>query len=327
MTAMTRETAPLTPGRVRSVAPLVAFALLAAPAFAPPPALAQPKERIAVFSVGLDLVKVTVAVEDKAGRNVRDLSASDFVVREDGQAQAAQVFARAFDPGEDADLALDLAILFDTSESMLEVLKLSQQAATRFLESIPRARDLLVAFFDQDIRISRYENEQQQGLFSQIHATESGGNTALYDAIAACLSRLSGTQGRHAMVLFTDGDDTFSRIGQPELLRLVRSSAVTIYPILVTSEARGKSAAKEARMFLEQLAQATGGRVLVPRGASDLGNVYKTILEDLEGQYVIGYVSDNAVQDGKFRKLKIEVKRKDVKVRHRQGYYAPVAGR
>lgn len=304
------------------VAVLVAAALLA-----PQAALAQGRERIAVFSVGLDLVKVTVAVEDKAGRNVRDLMSVDFVIREDGKMQAPQVFGRAFDAGDDENLALDLAILFDTSESMLAVLKLSQQAATRFLESVPRARDLLVAFFDQDIRISRYQSEQQQGLFSQIHETASGGNTALYDAIAACLSRLSGAQGRHAMVLFTDGDDTFSRIGQGELLRLARSNAVTIYPILMTSEARGKSAAKEARMFLEQLAQATGGRVLVPKGPGDLANVYKTILEDLEGQYVIGYVSDNAVQDGKFRKLKIEVQRKGLKVRHREGYYAPVAGR
>jgi VWFA-related protein len=80
-------------------------------------------------------------------------------------------------------------------------------------------------------------------------------------------------------------------------------------------------------MFLDQLAQDTGGRVLVPKGAGDLANVYKTILEDLEGQYVVGYVSGNATQDGKFRKLKIEVQRKDLKVRHREGYYAPVAGR
>jgi hypothetical protein len=134
MTSMTRKQDVQTSDRRRArlFAGVIALAL-AGSVWWPALALAQSKERIAVFSVGLDLVKVTVTVEDKGGRNVRDLSADEFVIREDGQVQSPQVFARAFDPGEDADLALDLAVLFDTSESMLDVLKLSQQAATRFL--------------------------------------------------------------------------------------------------------------------------------------------------------------------------------------------------
>jgi Ca-activated chloride channel family protein len=302
-----------------------AYALASALALVAGSALgaAADRQRVAVFGVDLDVVKVTVSVEDKAGRNVRDLTREDFVIRENGRVQHPQVFARAFDAGHDENLALDLAVLFDTSESMLDVLKLSQRAATRFLEGIPRARDLLVVFFDQDIRISRYQSEQQQGLFNQIHTLESGGNTALRDAIAACLSRLASGQGRHAMVLFTDGDDTFSRIGYGELMRLVRSSAVTVYPVLISGETRGKDAARMARAFVGSLADVTGGRVFAPKSTARLSEVYQTILEDLEGQYVIGYVSANSSRDGKFRKLKIKVKRKGLKVRHRQGYYAP----
>jgi VWFA-related protein len=288
---------------------------------------AEPKGRIAVFSAGVEVVKVTVSVEDQARHNVKDLAVEDFVLREDNRPQKIQVFGRAFDPGEDENLALDLAILFDTSESMITVLKLSQQAATRFLESIPHARDLLVVFFDQDLRISRYQSERQQGLFNQILSTESGGNTALRDAIAACLSRLSGSRGRHAMVLFTDGEDTFSRIGPEALTRLVRSSSVLIYPIALPGQARNKDSAMQARAFLDQLAELTGGRVFTPSGAGDLPGVYQTILNDLEGQYVIGYVPANTAQDGKYRKIKIEVNRKGVRIRHREGYYAPKASR
>jgi hypothetical protein len=35
-------------------------------------------------------------------------------------------------------------------------------------------------------------------------------------------------------------------------------------------------------------------------------------------------VSSNPAQDGRFRKLKVELKRPGLKVRHRPGYYAPV---
>jgi hypothetical protein len=56
-------------------------------------------------------------------------------------------------------------------------------------------------------------------------------------------------------------------------------------------------------------------------------SVYRTILEDLEGQYVLGYVSDNTAQDGKYRRIRIQVDRKRLNVRHREGCCAPSASR
>lgn len=287
-------------------------------------AAAAPRNRMAVFSAGLEMVKVPVAVEERGGASVRDLTAEDFVLNEGGKPQKIQLFARAFDTGQDENLALNLAILFDTSESMLEVLKLSQQAATRFLQSVPRARDLLVAFFDQDIRISRYQSEQQQGLFSQINRAQSRGNTALRDAIAASLSRLTGGPGRFAMVVFSDGEDTFSRISRASLMRLVRSSPVTIYPIMLAGKSINPESAGQARALMNELAELSGGRIFSVTKAGDLPDVYRMIQEDLEGQYVLGFVSSDARQDGGYRKLKVEVKRKDVRLRHREGYYAPM---
>ena len=221
----------------------IAAALLLLPVYAG----AESRGRIAVFSAGLEMVKVPVAVEDHNGHSVRDLTAEDFVLNESGKPQKIQLFARAFDTGPNENLALDLAILFDTSESMLDVLKLSRQAALSFLESVPRAHELLVAFFDQDIRISRYQSAQQQALLKQIQGAQSRGNTALRDAIATGLSRVRAGPGRFAMVVFSDGEDTFSRISHAELMRQVRSSAVTIYPIMFAGKPSIRSRALERR--------------------------------------------------------------------------------
>ena len=116
-------------------------------------------QRTPVFRAGLDLVNVTVTVRDGQGGLVSDLAAEDFVVREDGRPQALEIFAPAALPAEREELALNLGMLFDTSESMRKDLRLSQESAIRFLETIPRARDLLLIFFDRDIRISRYGSE------------------------------------------------------------------------------------------------------------------------------------------------------------------------
>jgi Ca-activated chloride channel homolog len=276
----------------------------------------------AVFSVGLDAVNVTLTVRDPVGRFVTSLRAEDFDLYEDGKKQSIRVFARAMDPGQDEALALDLGMLMDTSESMLKELKLSKEAAVRFLDSIPRARDLLTIFFDQEIQISRYDSENQQGLIRRIHETKGGGNTALYDAIAAYLSRAGDTSGRKIMVLFSDGEDTLSSISAPELNQALRSSSATIFCIAFQQGVQSSTRTR-AKAFLLGLADMTGGQVFWPSSSRDLPGIYDKILDELKAQYVLGFISDNATRDGRYRKLKVEVKAKSLKVRHREGYLTP----
>ena len=160
---------------------------------------------------------------------------------EDERPQASSCSLRPRRAEERAELALNLGMLFDTSESMRRDLRLSQESAVRFLESIPRARDLLLVFFDRDIRISRYNSENQQGIFSRILETRGSGHTALRDAITVYVSRVFDTPGRKVLVIFTDGDDTTSDVPVQEVQRLVRSSEVTIYPVAFPGEGRPNS--------------------------------------------------------------------------------------
>jgi len=231
---------------------------------------------------------------------------------------------RTFDIGEREALALNLGLLFDTSESMRKDLKLSQESAIRFLDAIPRARDLLLIFFDRDIRISRYNSENQQGIFGRILEAKGEGYTALYDAIAVYLSRVAETPGRKVLVVFTDGDDTTSQVPPREVQRLVRSSSVTIYPVaFLGAHSPNSPEALRARSFLSSIAELSGGRVFQPTASRELAGIYQSILDELGTQYVLGYVSDNPKHDGKFRRITVELKRPGLKVRHRPGYDAP----
>jgi Ca-activated chloride channel family protein len=276
------------------------------------------------YPVGLDLVNVTATVHDAQGGLVADLTADDFTVLEDDREQRVELFAPAATPEERAELALNLGMLFDTSESMRRDLKLSQESAVRFLEAIPRAKDLLLVFFDRDIRISRYNSENQQGIFSRILETEGSGYTALRDAIAVYVSRVSGTPGRKVLVLFTDGDDTSSQTAITDCSRLVRSSEVVVYPVAFPGSGRPNSSdALRARAFLSELATSTGGQVFTPSASKQLAAIYKTILDELGSQYVLGYQSDNPARDGRFRRITVKLRQPELKVRHRKGYDMP----
>jgi len=133
---------------------IVALALGALLTAARSPAADRPAPA-PVFPTKLEEVHLTVVVRDATGHLVSNLKPDDFTVLENGRPQRVQLFGRAVEPGQEETLALDLGLLMDTSASMLQQLKLSQEAAVRFLESIPRARDLVTIFFDDDIRLSR----------------------------------------------------------------------------------------------------------------------------------------------------------------------------
>jgi Ca-activated chloride channel family protein len=289
------------------------------------PAAAQDAARpVPVFRAGLEMVNLTVSVRDNKGRFVGNLAAGDFTILEDGRKQQIRLFAPALQPGQDQALALDLGLLLDTSESMAREIRLSQEAAVRFLEAVPRARDLLTIFFDQDIRISRFQSEQQQGLFERLAEMKGRNTTALYDAITVYLSRAEDLPGRKVLVVFTDGEDSTSAMSASELFQVVRSSNVTIYPIAFTGSLPvGSHRALAARSFLHTLAELTGGEVFLPRGSRQLGEIYQMLLDELQTQYVLGFSSDNARQDGRYRRLKITVSRPGLKLRYRAGYLVP----
>ena len=277
-----------------------------------------------VFKAETDVVNLTVTVRDADGHFVSNLAVEDFAIYEDGRLQPIQLFAPAAAPGDQQALGLDLGLLVDTSASMAQHLKLSQEEAMRFLEAVPRARDLLTIFFDSDIRISRFDSEHQQGLFERILDSKASGDTALYDAIAVYLSRAEDASGRKVLVLLTDGEDTRSSLTLSDLMQLVRSSRVTIYTIAFPGEyAPGSPRGASARAFMRGLAQMTGGDVFAPVTSKDLPRIYDKILDELSAQYVLGFRSDNARRDGAYRKLRVELKRKELRVRHREGYYAP----
>jgi Ca-activated chloride channel family protein len=299
------------------------------------------------FSAAVELVKVTVTVRDEKGEVVSSLKPEDFQIAEDGEPQQLQFFACALDPDDSAEreglgaedregarraLSLDLGMLLDTSTSMAKELSLSQQAAIRFLDGVPRARELTTLFFDRDIRVSEYESENQQGLFERILETQAGDSTAFYAALATYLSRVNDRPGRKVAVLFTDGVDTTSDIAfginYPALVEMVRSSSVVIYAI--GFKGQNGNAASGATPFsgesiLKRLTLMTGGKAFFPRSYRDLPAIYEKILADLGGQYVLGFSSNNRTANGKYRKLRVTVTRPGLKVQHREGYVAPLA--
>jgi Ca-activated chloride channel homolog len=77
-----------------------------------------------------------------------------------------------------------------------------------------------------------------------------------------------------------------------------------------------------ARREMREVAERTGGRQYPVRSLNDLSGVYKQVADDLRSQYSIGYYPANDAHDGRWRKIRVELKRGGT-VRARSGYWAP----
>jgi len=203
----------------------IAIALLAAGAGA---ADAPRKPPPVVFESQVDLVYVTVTVTDPAGKVVADLPESAFEVREDGYPRPISVFSRGADEG----MALDVALLLDTSGSMDAELQNAQRAALAVLEKVPRLRRRIIMSFDTDIRFWRAETEPAELLADIIAARPANGASVIRSAVAKAIEELTdeGTP-RSVLILLTDGVDFGSPVTETQLFRTIESANVGIYPV------------------------------------------------------------------------------------------------
>lgn len=286
------------------------------------PATPQTAPRVPVFATDLSLVNVSVAVEDRQGQPIRGLTARDFVLTEDGKRRTIELCSSVGQPGGAPTPALDVALLVDTSDSMLQTLRRSQDAATRFLTALPNTQERLVILFDQTQRLERFDPEQPESLFSRLARIPDGGNTALRDAVTFTLRTLGTSGGRSAIVLLTDGVDTVSTVSPEAMDRAVQSKAVVIYPVAYPPPPGADGAGpNEAAKTLETLARLSGGRMFRIQSEQALPLVFDQILADLRAQYVLGFAPDARGATDRLRRIQVRVpSQPKAVVRHRAGY-------
>lgn len=272
------------------------------------------------FRTGVDLVTFGVTIVDKKGNLVTDLQPEDFEIVEDGRRQTIKFFARGDEDGDDR-VRKHLGLMLDTSGSMQEDLKMARSAAIKFLNLLPEAEDITLVDFDEEVRATRYPQRDFARLVERIRQRKADGWTALYDALGLYLDGADQQDGRQILVVYTDGGDTRSALSYSDALTLLKASSVTVYAVGLLEHTG--SFRNELRMKLQQMAETTGGQAFFPARLDDLDEAYAQVVREINAQYHLGYQSTNLERDGAWRKVEVKVKRPDLKVRSRKGYFAP----
>ncbi len=266
------------------------------------------------YTVEVNRVILYASAHEKSGehRPAVNLTKEDLVLEEDGVRQGIIDFYVEKRP-------VTLAVILDSSGSMQPAMDKVHVAAGRFVENLDREDRALVIDFDEKVYLLQDLTNDKDMLRKAITSTNALGDTALYDALYASFRRLRGIEGRKAIILLTDGDDTSSKFSFKRVLDEAKVSDMIIYPVGLGTMVLDI----DLRRILKTLAEETGGRAYFPSKVEELEGVYQEIADELKSQYYITYEPTNTVWDGRWRRIKLEgAPGRDLDVRTRSGYYA-----
>jgi len=288
----------------------------------------------ATLKVETHLIDTTVSVHDAEGGNVKDLTADDLAIVEDGIPQTIRFFSRA------EQLPLSVSLVIDESGSQDKFVKQHEQDIAEFLRQTIEPQDQAFAIcFGNKLRLVSDWSNSGAAIVDGIRRFDKGDRTfpeigpkedrdlgtALNDAVFYAIhDRMSGIhQRRKVLLVFSDGEENSSEHDLLDVVQAAQEEDVLVYAIRYTENKGSKINARDRYGIreLDHLTAQTGGKSYDAR-AMKVSQAFAEIAGDLRSLFGVAYQSTNRVRDGAYRKVVIQSKRPGLTVRARAGYYA-----
>lgn len=275
------------------------------------------QEPAPAFRASAEVVLVPVWVT-QGERPVAGLTAADFTLADNGVPQQISSTAADAQP-------VDVTLVLDTSGSLqgesLETIKSGVQQIARALSTQDRVRLLAFANVVVDVFGTR-----AGGTVLPVERIPSGGQSAVYDALAAAL--ISTPRNERPQLIFgvSDGLDNASFLDARQVVTLAGSSSAAMYVALMrhvrTQAVRSvwaQPADNPNTGRLRDAAERTGGLLLANPSGTALPQLFASVLADFRMSYLLGYTPTGVAANG-WHRIQVRTKDRRYNVRAREGY-------
>jgi Ca-activated chloride channel family protein len=267
------------------------------------------------FKAGTRVVSVLATATDAQGRLVPNLEQDQFTILDNAKPQELVLFQSDVQP-------FTVVVMLDFSASMTLNLELLKRATEQFLlRMLPQDKGQVGAFSDK-IQFSGSFTSDRDDLIGALGDLQFGNPTRLFDAIYQSIDVLKEAPGRKVVLVFTDGDDTSSRLGMGDVLDSAREHEVMIYAIGLQSEiSNGQRLVRtKPDRGLRKLADETGGGYFELKKTDELAPTFTRVAQELHSLYTLGFTP--TLLDGKEHKLEVKLKQPGMTARARKSYVA-----
>jgi len=275
------------------------------------------------FKASSELAVLHVTVRDRGGRYITGLTRDAFTVIDDGRPQTLEMFSAD-------EVPASVGFLIDNSNSMRPNRERVIASSVAFTRNSHPEDEIFVLTFNETVRHAwgpSVVSEMEPAAFAHAMSTAivARGMTAIYDGIAAGLSRLERARHtRQVLIAVSDGGDNASKVTLDEVLKRVHESDATVYTVaLVDPLIRDGSNPK----LLRRLARSTGGESYHPRRDAEISEAFQDIALDIRNAYTIAYTPTKGTNDpgqGRRRTVRVYVRPQNgrvLRVHTRDGYF------
>jgi VWFA-related protein len=217
-------------------------------------------------------------------------------------------------------LPVTYVLLVDSSQSMSRRMDFVRDAARSLIDHLRAHDQVIVAPFNKAVGPITGPTQDHATIVGAIDAIQSGGGTAILNALATAASKLGVPDTRQVIVLLTDGYDENSDIDAAKALQTVKASSGTIYVVAIGGVA---GISLKGEDLLKSLAVETGGRAFFPAREFQFADVYRSVASDIQQRYMLTYTTTNQALDGTWRAISVKTTTPGHVVRVRTGYTAP----
>jgi Ca-activated chloride channel family protein len=284
-----------------------------------PEVVTQPDRPVKVKT---DLVSLTLTVQDLYGRYVSGLTKKAFTIYDNDEEQEITFFS-------DADAPVSLGVIFDVSGSMSgDKIAKARKALEKFIATSHPSDEYFLIAFNSRAQLLLDRTRDGEAVLRKLTLVEPKQNTALYDAVYLGVDKVTrGAHQKRALLIISDGQDNASRYNFGEVRRLMKESDVVTYAVGILGGSDANSQlGMQGQAFLDELTSVSGGKSFYPQTDVEMDEIFERIALELRHQYTVGYTPKDFKPDGKWRKVKVKVKRlrglPRLTVRSREGYYA-----
>ena len=247
---------------------------------------------------------VYISVTDAAGQPV-GIDASTIQIFENGELMPTQPIGGG---GQGGVGPLTTMLVMDVSGSMDKGGKIdgAKTAAKAYVDQMRSGDQAGLMIYNTRSTYVQELTQDHNVLKSAIDNIQTGGDTAMYDAVFAAEEILRDVQGRKAIIAVTDGLDNSSSRNEDDVVNAIGPSGLSISTIGLgdpsTSEQPGLDEAG-----LRSLAQRSGGGYSFAGDAASLSALFQMYGRELQSEYALTYTSPSTIRDGVNRNLTVSL--------------------
>jgi len=275
----------------------------------------QPKQAGVAISVEVPVVTLDVVAATQNGDIIPGLKKENFRVLEDGQPQAILNFAPSEAP-------ITMVVLLEFSARFYGWFGYQAKYWAQALFPNLNQKDwVALVTFDMkprtEVDFTQNKEEVEAAIYHLFVPGFSESN--IFDALLDTSDRMKDVKGKKAILVLASGVDTFSKHTLDQTMKKLRGSDTSIFvvgldkPLTNYLEMHGGLGGSrrldylQAENQMKTFAQMTGGYAWFPQFDGEIPGIMREVAAFLRHQYSLSYTPTNQNQDGKFRKIKVEL--------------------